>query len=112
MAGRGRKLPAEAIPSFDVQELPLAAGDYAEGRRINRALDRALARAAARTRVAFVDMYAASRGHDICSSDPWVNGRQTDRQKALAYHPFAAGMRADAAGVLAALGRDPAPPGR
>jgi lysophospholipase L1-like esterase len=91
--------------------LPLAAGDYAEGRRINRALDRALARAAARTRVAYVDMYAASRGHDICSSDPWVNGRQTDRQKALAYHPFAAGMRADAAGVLAALGRDPAPPG-
>ena len=42
-------------------------------------------------------MYAASRGHDICSSDPWVNGRVTDRQRALAYHPFAAGMRADAA---------------
>jgi hypothetical protein len=50
-----------------------------------------------------VDMYAASRGHDICSAAPWVNGRVTDRQRALAYHPFAAGMRADADGVVAAL---------
>lgn len=85
--------------------LPLATGDYAEGRRISRGLDRALARAARRADVGFVDMYAASRGHDICSDDPWVNGRLTDRQRALAYHPFAAGMRADADEVLAALGR-------
>jgi lysophospholipase L1-like esterase len=84
--------------------LPLATGDYAEGRRISRVLDRALAQAAARTGVRYVDMYDASRGHDICSSAPWVNGRVTDRQKALAYHPLAAGMRADADRVLAALG--------
>jgi hypothetical protein len=56
--------------------------------------------------VTYVDMYAASRGHDICSADPWVNGRVTDRQRALAYHPFAAGMRADAERVLAALPSD------
>jgi lysophospholipase L1-like esterase len=83
--------------------LPLAAGDYAEGRRLSEGLDRALQRAARRTGTTFVDMYALSRGHDICSSDPWVNGAVTDRQKALAYHPFASGMRADSAAVLAAL---------
>ena len=84
--------------------LPLAEGDYAEGRRISRVLDRALEQAARRADVRFVDMYAASRGHDICSADPWVNGQVTDRQRALAYHPFAAGMRADADQVLRALG--------
>ena len=83
--------------------LPLAAGDYAEGRRISEALDAALQRAARRTGTTFVDMYAASEGHDICSDDPWVNGSVTDRQKALSYHPFAAGMRADAREILAAL---------
>ena len=51
----------------------------------------------------YIDVWKASRGHDICSSDPWVNGSVTNRHKALAYHPFASGMRADAAAVLAAL---------
>jgi hypothetical protein len=85
------------------RKLPLATGDYPQGRRISTGLNAALERAARRTGVTFVDMYAVSRGHDICSQDPWVNGAVTDRQKALAYHPFAAGMRADAAAVLAAL---------
>jgi len=85
--------------------LPLAAGDYPVGRRVSQALDRALHRAARRTGTTYVDMYAASRGHDICSADPWVNGHVTIREKALAFHPFAAGMRADARAVLAALGR-------
>ena len=84
--------------------LPLAAGDYAVGRRISQGLDRALHRAARRTGTTYVDMYAASRGHDICSTRPWVNGAVTVREKALAFHPFAAGMRADARAVLAALG--------
>jgi lysophospholipase L1-like esterase len=85
--------------------LPLAAGDYAQGRRISLSLNQALARAARRTHVTFVDAYALSRGHDICSQDPWVNGRVTDQQRALAYHPFASGMRAVADGVLASLRR-------
>jgi lysophospholipase L1-like esterase len=85
--------------------LPLADGDYAQGRRISRILSRSLAQAATRAGARFVDMYAASEGHDICSEDPWVNGSTTDRQKALSYHPFAAGMRADADRVLAALRR-------
>jgi lysophospholipase L1-like esterase len=86
-------------------KLPLAAGDYAEGRRISQVLDRALQQAARRTGVRYVDMYDASKGHDVCAADPWVNGGVTDRQRALAYHPFASGMRADAARVVAAVGR-------
>ncbi len=85
------------------RQLPLAAGDYAEGRRISQVLDRALQQSARRTRVPFVDMYRVSKGHDICAADPWVNGAVTDRRKALAYHPLAAGMRADADRVAAAL---------
>jgi lysophospholipase L1-like esterase len=85
--------------------LPLATGDYAQGRRIAESLDRALRQAARTTGVRFVDMDAASRGHDICSGDPWVNGRVTRRGVALAYHPFLAGMRADAERVVAALRR-------
>jgi lysophospholipase L1-like esterase len=92
--------------------LPLAAGDYAEGRRISEALDRALRQAARRTGTTFVDMYAASAGHDICADTPWVNGNVTVREKALAYHPFASGMRADAREVLRALGRWAAEPPR
>jgi lysophospholipase L1-like esterase len=86
-------------------ELPLATGDYAQGRRVSRMLDRALAQAARRAGVEFVDMYTASRGHDICSDHPWVNGSVTDRARALAYHPFAVGMRADADAVVRLLQR-------
>ena len=86
--------------------LPLATGDYAEGRRISRVLDRALEQAARRTGVRFVDMYAASRGHDICSARArGSTGGSPTAPGAAAYHPFAAGMRADAEQVLAALRR-------
>jgi lysophospholipase L1-like esterase len=84
-------------------QLPLAVGDYAVGRRVSRLLDAALERAARRTGALFADAYAASAGHDICSADPWVNGRHTDRARAAAYHPFAAGMRAVARLVLTEL---------
>jgi lysophospholipase L1-like esterase len=94
-----------APDSGSCSALPLATGDYAIGRRIGEALTRAQRRAARSTDVRFVDMYAASRGHDICSKDPWVNGRVTDRQRALSYHPFESGMKADAEQVLATLGK-------
>jgi hypothetical protein len=56
---------------------------------------RATLRAAAREAGAdFVDLWGPSRGHEICSDDPWVNGGETDRSRALAYHPFAAEQQA------------------
>jgi lysophospholipase L1-like esterase len=87
------------------RRLPLAAGDYALGRRVSATLGHALASASRRTGVGYVDMDAASRGHDVCSADPWVNGAVTDRQRALAYHPLLAGMRAVAREVVRTLGR-------
>lgn len=76
------------------EELPLAAGDYAYARRVTAGLNGALRRAARDAGARYVDVGAASAGHDICADDPWVNGRTTDRQAALAYHPLAAGQRA------------------
>jgi len=44
---------------------------------------------------------ALSRGHEVCSPDPWVNGSRTKQGVALAYHPLEAGMRAVAKQVVA-----------
>ena len=85
--------------------LPLATGDYAFGRAVSRALAAAMRRTADRAGVRFVDMYAASHGHDVCSTHPWVNGAVTDRQRALAYHPLRSGMLADARQVLSVVRR-------
>lgn len=83
--------------------LPFAAGDYRQGGRIAGSLNDALREAARVARVEFVDVYAASRGHDVCSEEPWVNGQTTDRSAALAFHPLPAGMEAVADLVVAAL---------
>lgn len=84
--------------------LPLAPGDYPLAERVARSLSRVMAGAAARTGAKFVDMYDASRGHDICSDEPWVNGRFTDQSAALAFHPFAVEMEAVADRLLRRLG--------
>ena len=73
-----------------MRQLPLAAGDYAYGERVNRALTEALRYAAKATGSTYVDVWAASQGHDICSDDPWINGAVNDQKRAAAYHPFAA----------------------
>ena len=64
-----------------------------------------LERSARRARVDYVDMFTASAGHDVCSKDPWVNGKNVIPGKALPYHPYAAYHRAVAAkleGLLSA----------
>lgn len=71
------------------EKLPLARGDYAYAVKVNRALTDALRSAARATGSTYVDVWTASRGHDICSDDPWVNGSVTDQKRALNYHPFA-----------------------
>jgi lysophospholipase L1-like esterase len=81
------------------QRLPFAAGDVGFGDQVVRSLNRALQGAARAAEVEFLDVYAASRGHDVCSDDPWVNGQQTDTARAAAFHPFPEGM----AGVARAL---------
>jgi lysophospholipase L1-like esterase len=71
-------------------QLPLAAGDYAYGEKVNLAMTEVLRSAAKATGATYVDVWAASQGHDICSDDPWINGAVTDQKRAAAYHPFAA----------------------
>jgi lysophospholipase L1-like esterase len=85
------------------QELPFAQGDYAFGQRLTAALNGALERAARRTGTTFVDAYELSAGHDVCSEDPWVNGRVTKQGEALAFHPYAEGMAAVAEEIVTLL---------
>jgi lysophospholipase L1-like esterase len=82
-------------------DVPFAAGDYAFARRVNRGLTEAVRGAAASTKTAYVDVWAASNGHDICSADPWVNG--FSGPGAAPFHPFAAEQAAVAQLVAATL---------
>lgn len=93
------------VPAADTcpARLPLADGDYAYARTIGVDLNAAVRGAARASGAAYVDVAAASVGHDICSADPWVNGNETT-QAAQAFHPFARGQRAVADLVLDRLG--------
>lgn len=71
------------------KQLPLARGDYAYAAKINVALNDALREAAQASDSTYLDVWARSAGHDICSDDPWVNGSVNDQKRAAAYHPFA-----------------------
>ncbi|WP_395690460.1 SGNH/GDSL hydrolase family protein [Nocardioides sp.] len=83
--------------------LPIAAGDYPFARRVNVGLTEAVRAGARRAHAEYVDVWAASAGHDICAAEPWVNGRVTRIGTALAYHPFAVEQREVARLVLAHL---------
>lgn len=59
--------------------------------RINtlvKQLDSSLGAAAKQAGTEFIDLYGPSEGHDVCSSKPWVNGVNTDIDRAAALHPF------------------------
>ena len=91
--------PRLVDPAHSCPALPLSAADRAAVARLERSLDTALRRAAQAAGAHFVDVHAASRGHEICSEDPWVNGGRTDPQRALAFHPFAVEQEAVADAV-------------
>jgi lysophospholipase L1-like esterase len=71
------------------ERLPLADGDVSYAVQVNKRLTDALRQAAASNQVDYVDVWSASKGHDVCSADPWVNGQYTDPSRAQSYHPFA-----------------------
>jgi len=71
------------------------------GREIAARLQDATRTAATQTGAIFVDMAAASIGHDACSSEPWVNGALP--VKGAPFHPNQAGAEATAARVLKAI---------
>lgn len=74
--------------------LTLADGDVAYGRATLLRLNAMIERAAATGRAEYVDVYAATRGHDVCASDPWIQGREDALGVALAYHPRVEEQRA------------------
>lgn len=86
--------------------LPLAAGDVDYVRSIGLGLVKAVKQGARAADAEYADVYRATRGHDICSDDPWINGKITDASKALAYHPLAAEQQAVADLLLGMLAQD------
>lgn len=86
-------------------DLPLADGDYALARQVNEDLNDAVEEAAGETEAEYVDLWDPSAGHDICGDEPWINGRVTSADRALAYHPLAVEQQAVAELVLDSLSR-------
>jgi lysophospholipase L1-like esterase len=81
--------PQFVPPSGTCAELPLAEGDYPYVRELTERLGRTLEAAAEEDSADYVDLVAASRGHDICAGDEaWVNGAQDAPGRAVLYHPF------------------------
>jgi lysophospholipase L1-like esterase len=76
------------------RSLPLRGAQLDQVAQVERRLHATQRTAARQAGVQFLDLWPASRGHEICSDDPWVNGEHTDRSRALAYHPFAAEQQA------------------
>ena len=109
LVGYPQLIPAEgSCPDL----LPLAEGDLPFARSVNRGLADALENAAEAAGVEYVDTFALSRGHDICADEPWVNGQVNDPERALAFHPFAAGQEAVADELVRLLSEAPAEPAR
>ncbi len=80
---------------------PLAKGDVEFVRESYDQLNETIAAAAAEADVEYVDVAAASKGHDICSDDPWINGDRDDKSSgAAAYHPTPAEQEAVAELIL------------
>jgi lysophospholipase L1-like esterase len=99
MVGYPQLVPAEG--SCDV--LPLTPDDSAYFRGLMAELGAATEAAAAEAEVDYVDVLAASEGHDICAGeDAWVSG-VVDTGRAATLHPFAQEQRAVAQLVIEAL---------
>lgn len=79
--------PAEAT---SCEQLPLARGDFVFAHRLNVLLVEAQKSAAERAKVEYVDVFAASTGHDMCAEDPWISGLQPEPSYAAPLHPYAA----------------------
>lgn len=80
-------------------QVPLPEAALARIRTTLKEVNEAMETSARRARVDYVDMYDDSVGHDVCSSDPWVNGQNNIAGKALAFHPYAAYHQAVAAKI-------------
>ena len=83
--------------------LPLAAGMEPRLRDVMKKIDDSWRRAAAAVGADYVDTWTMSRGHDVCASDPWVNGTTQVPGEAAPLHPFPAFHRAVADAIVKLL---------
>jgi lysophospholipase L1-like esterase len=84
--------------------VPIAFGDVPYLRGVHKSLNGMLAATAAANGASYVDVYTPSIGHDACRNETnrWVEGL-IPATAAAPFHPNAAGERAMATTVLAAL---------
>lgn len=82
---------------------PLAPGDEAWAHEILDGLNDALKAGAESIDAPYIDMAAASEGHDTCSDEPWMAGIKAVPGAAAIFHPFTAEGQAVAQLVLAEL---------
>ena len=85
------------------RRFPLADGDVAFVRDSYNQLIDTIEAAAAEAGVEYVDVAAASEGHDICSDDPWINGQDASKGMGAAFHPTPAEQQAVARLILKGL---------
>ncbi|MDQ6523329.1 SGNH/GDSL hydrolase family protein [Nocardioides sp. LHD-245] len=69
-------------------QLPLAEGDIPFAYDALISLNSAVSSAARKTGAEYVDVWAASEGHDICAAEPWIAGAAPPRPDGAAYHPY------------------------
>jgi hypothetical protein len=82
VVGYPRFAPDHPCPQF-----PISKGDVPLALRLNKALVRAQKYAAEKVGTDYVDVYAATEGHDMCAKDPWLAGMEPTAP-AAPYHPY------------------------
>jgi hypothetical protein len=65
--------------------------------------NRLWAQAARKAGATYIDVYAASQGHDICADDPWIAGYSGIPGRGPQMHPYASYHKAVAKLIVAAL---------
>jgi lysophospholipase L1-like esterase len=94
-------------PDEDTAADPLPAAVASRGRQTAEQLAAETAKAATRAGCDYLAASSASRDHHAWSAQPWTMGFRLSPRGGAAYHPNAAGMRAVADLLVAALGRSP-----
>jgi len=94
-------LPDPAVPC--PPDVPMQAADATFLAQVGSRLQAAFSSAATTAGVNFVDVYGPSHGHDACApaDQRWVEGQANPA--VAAYHPNAAGMRAEADLIVTAI---------
>ena len=83
--------------------LPLVRAMEPRLREVLRAMNEAWRRAAAAVGADYLDTWSMSRGHDVCSSQPWVNGATKEQGEAAPLHPLPPFHRAVADAIVELL---------